>query len=348
MTHSSTGKFEYYNAGTVDFGSNKLDFASLNDIICNTGSMTMGDLDMSGVTNNYGVIIITNTFNCSGSQNFNLYDGSYTETNTLSFSGSCRINGPEDCGAIRVFGSSSFTGSSGVTGSADICDESGTAPTRAGTAADPKVDANSGTTVFDAGVTYCTCDVITLPISLLEFRAEAAQKVVNLRWITASELNNDYFVVERTLDGIHFEEVFRRKGAGNSSSQLSYRGTDHKPHYGVSYYRLRQVDYDGKTTASPLISVYLKSTEPTFNVYPNPLPGGEMVSMDIAGLQGRGEGTISITDLTGKIVYTTSFSWTSSNDTRQTIRFGEGLSAGVYFIHTVIENERFLERLVIR
>ncbi|MFT7241420.1 MAG: hypothetical protein ACI83L_001775, partial [Cryomorphaceae bacterium] len=89
-----------------------------------------------------------------------------------------------------------------------------------------------------------------LPITLLSFQAEAKDGLVHTNWITASELNNDFFAVERSKDAEHWEEVGRKDGAGNSNMELAYAFADDDPYSGISYYRLRQTDFDGTTTLS--------------------------------------------------------------------------------------------------
>jgi hypothetical protein len=113
----------------------------------------------------------------------------------------------------------------------------------------------------------------TLPIELLQFNAEVAGNEVLTTWVTATELNNDYFVVERTADGITFEEIGVIDGAGNSTQPLSYSFTDTNPLEGVSYYRLKQVDFNGLHSYSSFASVNF-SRENKTTVYPNPSTDG--------------------------------------------------------------------------
>lgn len=98
-----------------------------------------------------------------------------------------------------------------------------------------------------------------LPIQLLSFTASANGEKVETNWLTSTEINNDFFAVERSVDAIHFEEAGRVEGAGNSSSELSYRFTDDSPFAGVSYYRLKQTDFDGKSTFSEIRAVKIDS-----------------------------------------------------------------------------------------
>jgi len=110
-----------------------------------------------------------------------------------------------------------------------------------------------------------------LPIELLSFEAYAKDNfTVDLTWITASEQNNDFFTVERSQYGKQWEEVGILKGAGNSNQILRYALTDYSPFEGISYYRLKQTDYDGSFTFSEVRSINFKSQMPDITLYPNP------------------------------------------------------------------------------
>jgi hypothetical protein len=94
-----------------------------------------------------------------------------------------------------------------------------------------------------------------LPIELLNFTAEPVENEVQLAWTTASETNNSYFTVERSVNGVHFEEVVKQAGAGNSNGIRNYDAVDANPYLGVSYYRLKQTDFNGDFTYSDMVPV---------------------------------------------------------------------------------------------
>jgi hypothetical protein len=96
---------------------------------------------------------------------------------------------------------------------------------------------------------------LALPIRLVYFDARLNEGKVKLSWSTASETNNSYFTVERSADGENFEPVSQQKGANNSTTTLYYAATDADPLDGISYYRLRQTDFDGRFTYSIVQSV---------------------------------------------------------------------------------------------
>ncbi len=94
-----------------------------------------------------------------------------------------------------------------------------------------------------------------LPITLLSFTAEEKNEEIVLQWITATEMNNDYFTLERSHDGNTFEAIAKINGAGNSIDQKEYALNDIMPLNGLSYYRLRQTDFDGLSTVSDIVVV---------------------------------------------------------------------------------------------
>ena len=106
-----------------------------------------------------------------------------------------------------------------------------------------------------------------LPISLLDFNVINKGNYAEVKWATASETNNDYFTIQRSKNGKEFEALENIQGAGNSAIVLNYSYKDFNPFTGVSYYRLKQTDYDGAYTYSEIKSIHI---EAEFNAYPNP------------------------------------------------------------------------------
>jgi hypothetical protein len=95
---------------------------------------------------------------------------------------------------------------------------------------------------------------------------------VNLNWTTATEINNDFFTVERSKDGVVFEPIATQKGAGNSTIKINYATIDNAPYNGVSYYRLKQTDLDGKESYSMIRSVNIENgNQVIITHYPNPV-----------------------------------------------------------------------------
>ncbi|UTW61547.1 T9SS type A sorting domain-containing protein [bacterium SCSIO 12741] len=111
-----------------------------------------------------------------------------------------------------------------------------------------------------------------LPVELIVFHAKGGpNSVVELSWQTATEINNHYFTVERSKDAVKWFEVSKADGAGNSSTLLNYASVDNNPYDGLSYYRLKQTDFDGQYKYSMVRSVNLEKLQnSSVDIYPNP------------------------------------------------------------------------------
>lgn len=110
----------------------------------------------------------------------------------------------------------------------------------------------------------------TLPIDLVSFVAKAEKENVNLNWTTASEKNNDYFTIEKSQNGIMWNEIAKVAGAGNSNHELNYYFIDKNNNVNGTYYRLKQTDFDGKLviTGEQFVQYFFKEWIST--IYPNP------------------------------------------------------------------------------
>lgn len=111
--------------------------------------------------------------------------------------------------------------------------------------------------------------IIPLPILLSDFTAAASGDIVHLNWQTTTEMNNDYFTLERSSNGSNWTGINKIAGAGNSSTTLSYSTVDLSPLPGVSYYRLKQTDYDGRFSYSTIEKAVI-NTDSHLSIYPNP------------------------------------------------------------------------------
>jgi hypothetical protein len=148
-----------------------------------------------------------------------------------------------------------------------------------------------------------------LPIELLTFKAECKDGTPLIKWSTATETNNEYFVIEESVDAVNFYEIGRVAGAGNSSSVTSYqlpvtssRGDfQSRPSNSTLYYRLKQIDYDGKQKTFNIIAVNCEgSTNAAITVYPNPFDDEINIRFDNIPDE---EIKVEIYDAGGKLIY---------------------------------------------
>ncbi len=152
---------------------------------------------------------------------------------------------------------------------------------------------------------------LVLPVELISFTAVANTDVVNTAWATASEINNNYFDVERSSNNTYFESVGNVKGAGTSTTIQNYYLTDAHPLDGISYYRLRQVDYNGKYSYSPIVSVRFGNHLTDIHIYTN--PADNVIHLETSFSQ-TGNVSFEIFDALGKSVMSETRSVTSGNN----------------------------------
>ncbi len=132
-------------------------------------------------------------------------------------------------------------------------------------------------TVTDANGNASTCqtnlNVVcnTLPITLEKVEAFARGEHVVIEWTTASEVDNDYFTVEHSADAIDFSPIKTVDGKGNTTQLQQYRFEHDYPYPGTNYYRIRQTDFDGRFSFSPVLQVNVGGEEGNLLLYPNPI-----------------------------------------------------------------------------
>ena len=138
-----------------------------------------------------------------------------------------------------------------------------------------------------------------LAVELLDFQGETTKNGVDLTWTTASGKNNNYYDVERSADGLTFEKIGQVKGNGTTTTKQSYTFRDASPPLGVGgYYRLRQVDFDGTSTTSNIISVQPKDNGKGLKVYPNPSINNQ-ITLDFA----KNTEGVSVVNALGQVVF---------------------------------------------
>lgn len=201
------------------------------------------------------------------------------------------------------------------------------------------------TSFSEFGIGRASSNGFGLPIELLSFTAIAnAKNGVDLTWVTALEINNDFFTIERSKDGVNFEEVTNVAGAGNSSETRTYNTVDENPAAGVNYYRLKQTDFDGAFEYSSIASVNIGSTEPTVEVtvYPNPANVGQQIQVNIGTADA--DYTIEVYEIgSGKLI----FKGLSAGQHNQ-LQMPQGLAVGAYLVRVANETEVQNHKLFVR
>jgi hypothetical protein len=174
----------------------------------------------------------------------------------------------------------------------------------------------------------------TLPVELLSFNANAQENTVLLDWSTASEVNSDYFSVEKSSDGINFTEFSRVSSKGNSAVKNDYSTIDVSPLEGTSYYRLRQKDFDGGIKLSEVKTVNMHVFN-EFEIYPN--PGNSVITIRSKDLVNA---NVRIINSFGEIIQ---IPFADIDETSLDI---SNLPNGIYFISLNLNGKNLTKRFV--
>ena len=171
---------------------------------------------------------------------------------------------------------------------------------------------------------------VPLPVSLLSFTGKKVENASELNWVTSSERNNHYFILERSRDSKTFAalsgRILSKAANGNSATALSYDYTDHTPYQGYNYYRLQQTDLDGNVSYSKTVIVY-HGNETVVNLYPNPV--NTTLNVEINTPKAT-VAQIRIMDATGRVVRATDMQLAAGSNKGDISM--EGLADGVYMV----------------
>jgi len=245
---------------------------------------TSGYFTCAGVVGNWNYVSLRNQGDAAQSRDAlgRYFHGiSYgTNGNNMNNGGldNLRISAIDHTGRVIFFNSGNYRLAANFTSAAVAGNETPGAPNNA---------ANAG---FIA-----TIDC-SLPIELFHFDAAALDDRVRVEWSTASEHDNDYFAVERSGDAIHYDAIGAVPGGGNSTLLRSYIFDDPRPTLGLAYYRLRQVDLDGSSSLSSVVTV---EWEPMVQFTATLDAEGVLIIRNV-----EGPGTWSVTDPLGRTLAT--------------------------------------------
>lgn len=184
--------------------------------------------------------------------------------------------------------------------------------------------------------------LILLPIKLSSFEVNPVKEgKVELIWVTSTEINNDYFTIQRSTDLKFWEDILVKKGAGNSSQNQHYIDYDFSPLKGVSYYRLKQTDFNGESSYSEIRTIRINSDN-RIVYYPN--PAKNELTIDFNNDLTNETLNISIVNTLGQVVFN------QSSDVKERMKDKkidlQLFPEGVYFItfksETIFESHKLL------
>lgn len=190
-------------------------------------------------------------------------------------------------------------------------------------------------------------DNAPLPIELLNFEASVKNGIVEINWTTASETNNDYFTVQRAQDGLNFENVNIKAGSGTTTAVRSYKSIDNVPYKGISYYRLKQTDFDGNSTVSNAVGVNTgQDTGFSFELFMNPNDGSKL-RIELTSEREK-EAQLVIIDANGNNIYSKNIVTVQTGKNVNDFYLPKQLAPGIYMIGLTSDERTFCKKFIVQ
>lgn len=205
------------------------------------------------------------------------------------------------------------------------------------------------------GITEKTsqCSEILLPISLLDFNANKNGETIALDWTTGTEIDNDFFTLEHSVDGKVFEHIATIEGAGNSTQIIDYQFEDKTPAQGMNYYRLKQTDYNGDFEYFKIVGVNNTGAASESKVsnaiiieeaYPNPFRGEIKLDFEVSKAENI---EVIIQNARGEVLYIEVISaYAGANN--YTFTKADELKSGIYYINLKSNSEQFKPQRIVK
>lgn len=191
-----------------------------------------------------------------------------------------------------------------------------------------------------SGVCFTRISLAALPVELVSFGAVAQGSTAVLKWETATETNNDKFIIEKSLDGKSFQSIGAVKGAGNTEENQVYQFKD-ESFSQTSYYRLKQMDFDGTYAYSHITYVIGAAKEDKFTIFPNPT--SSHVRLQFNGSH-EGEFSLKVYGINGATTFLQASDMTQlSNLLNEEL---DQLPAGMYVLELVNGSTQYKQKLI--
>lgn len=178
-----------------------------------------------------------------------------------------------------------------------------------------------------------------LPVEIVYFNASPSDNDVTLRWTTATETNNDHFTIERSHDGMSFDDIGIVEGAGNSVFNKDYLYEDKNVDEGTWYYRLKQTDLNGDCSYSNIAAVLVRGKEKTSGLYPNPCED-QTFYIDIT----EDDSEVQVITMSGEKLY----SQYVPTGCTHAVCLPKKMEKGIYFVSITSRNQSSMKKLIVK
>ncbi len=185
-----------------------------------------------------------------------------------------------------------------------------------------------------------------LPVTLINFDASYYNSNIVLNWSTASEINNKGFEIQRAVNNIDFQTIGFIDGNGNSNTIKNYTFTDNNVFTTATYYyRLKQIDFDGKFEYNGIQTVQLADNKTLFNAFPNPINNDRKLTYKISSNDKFNNGIISLFTNSGILIYSVPIRFNGINYTNQIDI--SGIKSGMYVLEYRTRVKTLREKIIV-
>jgi hypothetical protein len=188
----------------------------------------------------------------------------------------------------------------------------------------------------------------TLPVKYGYIRGrQVNSNQVLVEWNSETENNNNYFIIQRSLDGYNFEDISKVNGSGTKASFSNYSYIDNNHYTGMVFYRIKQVDYNNEFTLSDVVGVNcMINSLLSLSIFPNPSYLNNTMNLYIQGLKDSEEVLITIVDKMGASLFTKIY---NSENNHLTLDLSKEVSLlkGIYYISASTKEKLLTEKLMI-
>jgi hypothetical protein len=184
-------------------------------------------------------------------------------------------------------------------------------------------------------VNSADCSMLLLPVEITDLNLYCEKNKATLNWSTESELNSSHFEIQKSADGIEFDNIGTVSAAGNSNHTINYEFTDNNNSTGYQYYRIKEVDTDNQFYLSKVMTVNCGNDSETFSVYPNPGKG-------VFNVNSLSDGNLSVYNSIGTIVF-----FKNCQEGQSELDL-EQLEDGIYYIRLDGQSGSMLKKIMIR
>lgn len=349
---NTTGTITWNQGSTINVNG-ELDGINFSVTNGNGGNFNVGSTGVATFTGTVTISAGNHSFNIDGE--FNAGDVTVTGSAGIDISATGDMNADnvtvDSGGGLVVSGNldveedltlGNGAGATAIT-SSGVVTVGGTFTATDATTVDGTVTAGTveGTVTEDGGTINGS-----LPVDLLSFRISNTGNTILIQWETASEINNDYFNLQRSKNGIDFEVIEQINGNGNSNQVIQYETYDYPETAGDYYYKLMQVDYDGQNETFDMVKVHFDNQQNNqlLPIYPSQLSKGQRLNVTFTA----NDDTLikaSLTDLSGRT--TVDLKYEYSNNNIELLTENINLRSGIYFLKVQLNLEIYVQKIIV-